>query len=195
MNGCCVWLSMASPGSIMLPHCLPCGERSGRERLAQTFDELINAMLFWSAFRRIAIREAGYHSQRTALSKYRHILYARLRNERFRGIQVNVQRPVTLGARLVERIARRDPSEIARRQWEKQRKALDKTKRDREVSREMPSIDLQIIQSGFCFLSASLKSGGELERRRAETYIQELFLLEMASLPLLEGEKESDGVV
>ena len=27
-----------------------------------------------SAFRRIAIREAGYHSQRTALSKYRQIL-------------------------------------------------------------------------------------------------------------------------
>ena len=165
-----------------------------RERLAQTFDELINAMLFWSAFRRIAIREAGYHSQRTALSKYRQILYARLRNERFRGIQVNVQRTVALGTRLVERIARRDPSEIARRQWEKQRKALDKKKRDREVSREMPSIDLQIIQSGFCFLSASLKSGGELDRRRAETYIQELFLLEMASLPLLEGEKEGDEI-
>ena len=67
-----------------------------------------------------------------------------------------------LGASLVERIEPRDPSEIARRQWERQRKALDKKERDRDASRDMAQIDYQVIVAAFCFLSLELTSKSHL---------------------------------
>ena len=84
-----------------------------REKLGKTFDELISTFLFWSALRRAAIREGSYYSQKSALPKYRATLCTRFLNGRLRQAPVTIARVVTLGDRLVERIARRDPSEIA----------------------------------------------------------------------------------
>ena len=78
----------------------------------------------------------------------------------------------------------------ARRQWERQRKALDRKERDRHASRDMADIDYQVIQAGFCFLSSELTSEELSDRRRAEGYIRQLFDLEMATLPILEGDDE-----
>ena len=95
-----------------------------------------------------------------------------------------------MGASLVERIDRKDPSKIAQRQWERQRKALEKEDRDREASRNMAHIDYQVIQAGFCFLSAELNSDDPTVRKHAEGYIRQLFELEMETLPILEGDDE-----
>jgi len=99
-----------------------------------------------------------------------------------------------LGANLVERIERRDPSEIARRQWERQRKAFGKNDRDRDASREMAQIDYEVIVAGFCFLSHELTSGELSDRKRAAEYIRQLLDLEMTTLPILEGDDEGREV-
>jgi hypothetical protein len=99
-----------------------------------------------------------------------------------------------LGANLVERIERLDPSEIARRQWERQRKAFEKKDRDRDASRDMAQIDYEVIVAGFCFLSLELTSREPADRRRATGYIRQLFDLEMTTLPILEGEDEGREV-
>jgi len=95
-----------------------------------------------------------------------------------------------LGASLVERIERRDPSEIARRQWEKQRKVFEKNDRNRDASRDMEQVDHQVIVAGFCFLSFELTSEEPSDRRRAQEYVHQLFDLEIKTLPILEGNDE-----
>jgi hypothetical protein len=99
-----------------------------------------------------------------------------------------------LGANLVERIERLDPSEIARRQWERQRKAFEKKDRDRDASRDMAQIDYEVIVAGFCFLSHELTSVEPADRKRASGYIRQLFDVEMTTLPILEGEYEGREV-
>ena len=69
-----------------------------------------------------------------------------------------------LGANLVERIERVDPSEIRRREWERQRKDFEKNDRDRNASRGMAQIDYEVIVAGFCFLSFELTSGEPADR-------------------------------
>ena len=110
------------------------------------------------------------------------------------GVQSRLRWRLRLGANLVERIERLDPSEIARRQWERQRKAFDKKDRDRDASRDMAQIDYEVIVAGFCFLSIELTSGEPADRRRATGYIRQLFDLEMTTLPILEGEDEGREV-
>ena len=161
-----------------------------REGLGEIFDELISGVLLWSALRRAATRKTGYYAQRAVLPSYRSPLYARFLNGRLRRHPVTVPMASRLGASLVERIERRDPSEIARRQWEKQRKAFEKNDRDRDASREMEQIDYQVIVAGFCFLSHELTSDGSSDRRRAQEYVRQLFDLEMNTLPILEGDDE-----
>ena len=66
---------------------------------------------------------------------------------------------------LIERIERRDPSEIARRQWEKQRKAFEKNDRDRDASREAPS---RVRRDAECKVDAlSAAEGMALSSRQA----------------------------
>lgn len=121
---------------------------------------------------------------------YKSALYARFFSGRFKRRPVTVAMAARLGANLVERIERRDPSEIARRQWETQRKAFEKNDRDRDASRDMAQIDYEVIVAGFCFLSHELTSAEPTDRRRATEYIRQLFDLEMATLPILEGADE-----
>jgi hypothetical protein len=117
-------------------------------------------------------------------------LYARFLNGRLKRRPVTVAVAARLGANLVERIERLDPSEIARRQWEKQRRAFEKNDRDRDVSRDMGHIDYEVIVAGFCFLSYALTSSEPADRGRAAGYIRQLFDLEMTTLAILEGDEE-----
>lgn len=161
-----------------------------REGLGETFDELISVVLLWSALRRGATRKTGRYAQRPILPGYKSALYARFLHGRFKRRPVTVAIAARLGANLVERIERLDPSEIARRQWERQRKAFEKRDRDRDASRDMAQIDYEVIVAGFCFLSLELTSAEPADRRRATGYIRQLFDLEMTTLPILEGEDE-----
>ena len=165
-----------------------------REGLGETFDELISVILLWSALRRGATRKTGRYIQRPVLPGYKSALYARFLNGRFRRRPVTVAMAARLGANLVERIERLDPSEIARRQWEKQRKAFEKKDRDRDARRDMAQIDYEVIVAGFCFLSHELTSAEPADRKRAEGYIRQFFELEMTTLPILEGEDEGREV-
>ncbi len=165
-----------------------------RKGLGETFDELISVVLLWSALRRGATRKTGRYTQRSILPGHKPALYARFLNGRFRRRPVTVAMAARLGANLVERIERLDPSEIARRQWEKQRKAFEKNDRDRDASRDMAQIDYEVIVAGFCFLSHELTSAEPADRKRAEGYIRQLFELEMTTLPILEGEDEGREV-
>jgi hypothetical protein len=161
-----------------------------REGLGETFDELVSVVLLWSALRRAATRKTGRYAQRPILPGYKSALYARFLHGRFKRRPVTVAIAGRLGANLVERIERLDPSEIARRQWERQRKAFEKRDRDGDASRDMAQIDYEVIVAGFCFLSLELTSADPAGRRRAKGYIRQLFDLEMTTLPILEGEDE-----
>jgi hypothetical protein len=165
-----------------------------REGLGETFDELISVVLLWSALRRGVTRKTGRYTQRPILPSYRSALFARFLDGRLKRRPVTVAMAARLGANLVERIERLDPSEIARRQWERQRKAFEKKDRDRDASRDMAQIDYEVIVAGFCFLSLELTSREPADRRRATGYIRQLFDLEMTTLPILEGEDEGREV-
>jgi hypothetical protein len=165
-----------------------------REGLGETFDELISVVLLWSALRRGATRKTGRYIQRPVLPGYKSALFARFLNGRLKRLPVTVAMAARLGANLFERIERLDPSEIARRQWEKQRKAFEKNDRDRDVSRDMAQIDYEVIVAGFCFLSLELTSTEPTDRERATEYIRQLFDLEMTTLPILESEDEGREV-
>lgn len=165
-----------------------------REGLKETFDELISVVLLWSALRRGATRKTGRYLQRPVLPGYKSALYARFLSGKFKRRPVTVAMAARLGANLVERIERLDPSEIARRKWEKQHKAFEKNDRDRDASRDMAQIDYEVIVAGFCFLSHELTSDEPVDRRRATGYIRQLFDLEMTTLPILDGEDEGREV-
>ena len=165
-----------------------------REGLGETFDELISVVLLWSALRRGATRKTGRYIQRPVLPGYKLALCARFLNGRLKRRPVTVAMAARLGANLVERIERLDPSEIARRQWEKQRKAFENNDRDRDISRDMAQIDYEVIVAGFCFLSLELTSAEPTDRERATEYIRQLFDLEMTTLPILESEDEGREV-
>jgi hypothetical protein len=165
-----------------------------REGLGETFDELISVVLLWSALRRGVTRKTGRYTQRPILPSYKSALFARFLDGRLKRRPVTVAMAARLGANLVERIERLDPSEIARRQWERQRKAFEKKDRERDASRDMAQIDYEVIVAGFCFLSLELTSREPADRRRATGYIRQLFDLEMTTLPILEGEDEGREV-
>jgi hypothetical protein len=165
-----------------------------REGLGETFDELISVVLLWSALRRGVTRKTGRYTQRPILPSYKSALYARFLDGWLKRRPVTVAMAARLGSNLVERIERLDPSEIARRQWERQRKAFEKKDRDRDASRDMAQIDYEVIVAGFCFLSLELTSGEPADRRRATGYIRQLFDLEVATLPILEGDDEGREV-
>jgi len=165
-----------------------------REGLGETFDELISVVLLWSALRRGATRKTGRYIQRPVLTGYKSALFARFLSGRLKRCPVTVAMAARLGANLVERIERLDPSEIARRQWEKQRKVFEKNDQDRDASRDMAKIDYEVIVAGFCFLSLELTSAEPADRERATEYIRQLFDLEMTTLPILESEDEGREV-
>src|SRR5262249_18439887 len=54
---------------------------------------------------------------------------------------------------------------------------------DRELYRDHPDIDLEVIQNGFGFLAAMIPNATSTEDEKVKQYVTELFELEMRSLP------------
>ncbi|HUZ95810.1 MAG TPA: hypothetical protein VMU57_12955 [Edaphobacter sp.] len=154
-----------------------------REQLGEKFAELANIVVFWSALRRAAIRESGYHADRTLLAKYKETLFRRYVAGRLKGSLVPLRTAETLGRRLVERISRRSTSDGERRVREAQRKAMRQQRDDRKLHREIPDIDFEVIRKGFGFLAAMVRAPLPGEEQTLRHYVRELYDMEMRTLP------------
>ena len=162
-----------------------------REQLEQKFAELANIVVFWSALRRAAIRESGYHADRTLLAKYKETLFRRYLAGRLKGSLVPLRTAETLGRRLVERISRRSTSDGERRVREAQRKAMRQRRDDRKLHREIPDIDFEVIRKGFGFLAAMVREPLPGEDQALRHYVRELYDMEMRTLPRPEPGEEN----
>lgn len=153
-----------------------------RQQLGEKFSELLNVVVMWSALRRAAIRESGYYADTAQLGKYRATLFQRLVAGRLKAPLIPLRRAEILGRRLVERIERRSVSRGER----EQRRALREWRRtqdDHKLHREMPGIDLEVIQKGFGFVAAMIRQHFADEEATLERYIRELFDSLMRTLP------------
>jgi len=153
-----------------------------RQQLGDRFPELLNVMVLWSALRRAAIRESGYYADLTQLAKYRTTLFRRFVRRRLKGPLIPLHRAEVMGRRLVERIERRSLSALQRQQ----RKAHEEWVRehnDRKLHRDLPDIDLEVIQKGFGFVWAMVDQHLPEEEQQLRQYIEELFGLLMRTLP------------
>jgi hypothetical protein len=127
-----------------------------REQLGEKFGELVNLVVLWSALRGAASRKAAYRPDRTLLAKYKETLFRRYAAGKLRGPLIPLRRAETLGRRLVERISRRSMSSEMRRQMRAHRDWV--RGRDRKLDREIPDIDLQVLQKGFGFVAGMVRS-------------------------------------
>lgn len=167
-----------------------------RGKLGERFGELLNVIVLWSALRRAAIRESGYYGNTGELEKYRTTLFRRFVSGRLKGPLIPLRRAEILGRHLVERIERRSMSAVEREQREKHRKWSLEHNADRKVHREMPDIDVDVIQQGFGFVWGMIDQHLPGEEQVLQHYVQELFDLLMRTFPPLEkdGERvEIDG--
>jgi len=154
-----------------------------REQLGDKFGELVNVMVLWSALRRAAIRESGYHADDTKLAAYRTTLFRRYMAGKLKRPLIPLSRAETLGHRLVERIERRSMSIGERQQRRALREWSHERNGDRKLHREMPDIDLEVIQKGFGFLAAMVRHHFPGEEQLLEHYVWELFYLMLRTLP------------
>jgi hypothetical protein len=155
------------------------------DKLGDRFGELLNVVVMWSALRRAAIRESGYYGDASQLAKYRDLLFQRYLAGKLKGALIPLRRVEKLGRRLVERIERRSMSD-----WEKRSRELAREQRDHKIYREMPDLDLQIIQKGFGFTAGMIRYPVDAENKLLQEYIRELFDLEMRSLPRADAADE-----
>jgi len=164
-----------------------------REQLGHKFGELVNVMVLWSALRRAAIRDAGYHADDSKLVAYRGTLFRRYTAGKLRRALIPLRRAEILGHRLVERIERRSMSSGERQQRKALREWNSERDGDRKLHREMPDIDLEVIQKGFGFLAAMVRQHLPGEGPLLEQYVRELFDLLMRTLPKpKEGDERSE---
>jgi schlafen family protein len=159
-----------------------------REQLGQKFGELVNVMVLWSALRRAAIRDGGYYADDSKLAAYRTTLFRRYRTGKLKRPLIPLRRAETLGRRLVERIERRSMSVGERQQRKALREWNSERDGDRKMHREMPDIDLEVIQKGFGFLATMVRQHRPDEGPLLDQYVRELFYLLMRTLP-----KPQDG--
>lgn len=169
-----------------------------RDRLGDKFDELVNVVALWSALRRVANREAKHWDDPDVLARYRAAVFRRLAAGRLRGQLASLERMTTLGRRLLERTSRRLMTdaerrvEVGRREW-----AARRPDDERKRSRDMPDIDVEVLQRGLGFSPAMMREPvGPADTGRVRRCIGELFQLEMNTLELStpdEGEWEVDG--
>jgi hypothetical protein len=167
-----------------------------RRELGERFGELLNVVILWSALRLAAIRESGYYGSPGVLEKYRTALFRRFASGRLKGALIPLRRAEIMGRHLVERIARRSMSAVEREQREKHRKWSLEHNADRKVYREMPDIDVDVIQQGFGFLWGMIDQHLPGEEQALQQFVQELFNMLMRTFPALEkdGERvEIDG--
>jgi hypothetical protein len=154
-----------------------------RSRLGETFDELVNVVILWSALRRAADRDAGYQANRAFLEKYKTALLRRLAGGRLRGEFIPLSRAQVLARRLVERISRRTMSEGEKRMRQAHQEFLQEQKGDRKLLRETSHLDTEVLRKGFGFLPLMITEPISEDRDRLARYIPELFELEMSTLP------------
>jgi hypothetical protein len=153
-----------------------------RQQLGDRFVELVNVMVLWSALRRAAIRESGHYADVTQLAKYKTTLFRRLVSGSLKGRLIPLRRAEVMGHRLLERVERRSMTEMgkrlkaARRRWPREDK-------DHKLHRDMPDIDLEVIQNGFGFVWAMIDQHLPSEEKQLRQYIDELFGLLMRTLP------------
>jgi uncharacterized protein Usg len=167
-----------------------------RQQIGERFGELLNVVVLWSALRRAAIRESQYYADTAHLGKYRTALLRRFVSGRLKGPLIPLRRAEILGRHFVERIERRSMSAVEREQRKAQRKWSLEHNADRKVYREMPDIDVEVIQQGFGFVWGMIDQHLPGEEQALQHYLQELFDLLMPTFPPLEkdGERvEIDG--
>lgn len=164
------------------------------DKLGDRFGELVNVVIMWSALRRAAIRESGYYGDASHFGKYRAPLFQRYLAGKLKGPVIPLRRAETLGSRLVERIERRSMSDGARRVRAKQRKWAREQRADRKLYREMPDMDLEVIQKGFGFTAGMIRYPVAAEGQILQGYIKELFDLEMRTLPRADADDERSEV-
>ena len=154
-----------------------------RSRLGETFDELVNVVILWSALRRAADRDAGYLASRAFLKKYKATLFRRLIAGRLRGKFISVRSAQLLARALVERISRRTMSEGEKQMRQARQEFLREQGRDRKLRRESPHLDTEVLRKGFGFLPLMITESIAADQQRLARYIPELFELEMSTLP------------
>jgi len=154
-----------------------------RSRLGETFDELVNVVILWSALRRAADRDAGYQASRALLEKYKTTLFRRLIADRLRGESIPLHRAQLLARRLVERISRRTMSEGEKRMRNARQEFRQEQERDRKLRRETSHLDTEVLRKGFGFLPLMITEPISQDQERLPRYIAELFELEMCTLP------------
>ena len=155
-----------------------------REKLGGKFGELVNVMVLWSALRYAAGRAHGLYTDDTLrLPEFRGTLFLRYAAGKLGGSMIPLKRVELLGRRLVERIDRRTVPPEERRQREAHQKWRRDTRDDDKLDREIPNLDLEVIQKGFGFLSLMVQEARPVEEAQLRQYIQELFDLELRSLP------------
>jgi hypothetical protein len=161
-----------------------------REQLGDKFGELVNVMVLWSALRRAATRESGYYADDTKMPKYRATLFRRYIAGKLREPSIPIHRAETLGRGLVERIERRSTSSSERQARKARQEWTRGRNRDRKLHREMPDIDLEVIQKGFGFLAAMLRQDLPGEDQVLEKYVREVFDLALRTLPRPKSDDE-----
>jgi hypothetical protein len=154
-----------------------------REQLGEKFGELINVAVVWSALRRAAIRECGYYADAGTLARYKSALFRRFVAGRLKGPLIPFERVEILGRRLVERIDRRSMSRAERQQREELRRSARERRDGHKLYREMPNIDLEVVQKAFGFLFAMLRDPQRPDEALLEGYVRELFNLLIRTLP------------
>jgi hypothetical protein len=81
-----------------------------------------------------------------------------------------------------------------RRQREAHRKWMLETRDDHKLDREMPAIDLEVVQKGFGFLSAMVRQPRPGDEALLAHYTQELFDLLMRTLPRPDPEDQRSEI-
>ena len=165
-----------------------------REQLGDKFMELLNVVVLWSGLRRAATRESGHYADDTNLQTYKATLFRRYTTGDLKGIPIPLIRAETLGRRLVERIERGSMSGAEREQRKARREWTRERNSDRKLYREMPDIDLEVIQKGFGFLAAMVHQHLPGEEQILERYVRELFALELRTLPRPEPNDERSEI-
>jgi hypothetical protein len=161
-----------------------------RHKLGEKFGELVNVMVLWSALRRAAIRESGYYADTTKLARFRAALFRRFVVGKLNAPLIPLRRAGILGRRLVERIDRRLMSNAERQERDAHCRWASEQQADSKLSRKMPDIDHEVLQKGFGFLHAMLREELPNEQETLQKYVQELFDLEMRTLPRPEPDDE-----
>jgi hypothetical protein len=154
-----------------------------REQLGERFGELLNVAVVWSGLRRAAIRECGYYADAGRLARYKSALFRRFVAGRLKGPLIPFQRVEMLGRRLVERIERRSISRADRKQRDAHRHWAREQRDGHKLYRDMPDIDLEVVQKAFGFLYAMLRDRHRPDEALLEGCVRELFSLLMRTLP------------